>query len=139
MGEGQRIPPYAPHARYETSMAARRDDMLLRVRMLQDAENQEQLGRRALRAAFRQRIAAACLSLLAAIAAAALLSYSWVADDMTENGYMIASWALLGGTCALGVLYLATGSVRRAAQRREAGERLLKRAQRQRERAGGRQ
>lgn len=137
MGEDPRIPPYAPHARHELMLAARKDALLLRKRMLNDADNQEELGHRAILAAARQRVAAIVITALSAMAAVVLLYFSWVADDFSESGIVLASWALVGGTCALGVLYLATGSVRRVARRREAGERLLKRAQRQRERAGG--
>jgi hypothetical protein len=139
MGEDPHIPPYAPNARHAGLLAARRSAVEQQDRMMQDADRQEQMGRSAIAGAARNRRTAMAVTAIAALAALALLTYSWAAEDMTEQGFVLASWALVGGTTALGVLYLSMGAIRRAAVRKEAGERLLKRAERQRKRAGGSQ
>jgi hypothetical protein len=61
----------------------------------------------------------------------------WSEQDVTEQGLVRSAWSLAGATFATGVVYFAVGGIERAQRRRQAGKRLLLRAERQRQRARG--
>ncbi len=103
--------------------------------MLSDAESQETLGRRALARGRRGIIVSVATAAVLGLAAAYLFFAFWNEQDPTEAGLIRSAWSLVGATFATGVVYFSIGGIERAQRRRQAGERLLQRAQRQRERA----
>jgi hypothetical protein len=135
MGADHDIPPYLLSARNANRLAARRAmDDRVRARF-RDSEYLQMLGLRALSRSRRGFVLSLAIAGAGTIAAAALFMAFWNENDATESGATRAAWALLGATAAIGVVYFALGGLERAVRRRQAGERLLLRAARQRERS----
>jgi hypothetical protein len=135
MGADADIPPYRRSGRRAAAMAAIRNAVSARHSMLRDAESQETLGRRAMVRSRRGMTISVATAVVLGLVAAYLFYAFWSEKDLTEAGLVRSAWSLVGATFATGVVYFALGGIERAQRRRQAGERLLQRAQRQRERA----
>jgi hypothetical protein len=136
MGADRSIPPYAGSGRRAMAAACRRQAEHSMRAALHDAQAQQALGERALVRA-RRGVALSVSVAAAAGVACALLSWAfWASRDATEAGLIRAAWSLVGATIAGGLVYLALGGIQRAMRRRDAGRRLILRAERQRQRAG---
>lgn len=125
--------PYTRSARHASMKIARRNRQ---EDMLADAEDQQQMGRRAIARSRRDLWVAWVLSMVLVVVTAVCFWQGGTQRGYADEAANRAWWWMLGGTLALGAAYFVSGGIHRARQRSFAGRRLLLRAQRQLERAG---